>query len=122
MSGRRTTLVWRRCGCGNCGERFLEDHPEFEGRLTRRLARRLVADARVMTIAAAARRHKLSWHVVMALVRSWAELVAEHRRSRRYRVLFDAAAAGRRVLVPGRSPSPDRSREFVSGGDECILV
>lgn len=90
VSGRRTTLVWlrRRLSCGSCGERFLEDHPEFEGRMTRRLARRLVADARVMTIAAAARRHKLSWHVVMALVRSWSELVAEHRRSRRCRVLL----------------------------------
>ena len=86
VSGRATTLVWmrRRFSCGNCGERFLEDHCEFEGRLTRRLARRLVADAKVMTVAAAARRHKLSWHVVMALVRSWADLVAEHRRGRRY--------------------------------------
>lgn len=28
VSGRRTTLVCRRrrFGCGNCGERFLEDH------------------------------------------------------------------------------------------------
>ncbi len=90
VSGRRTTLVWmrRRLSCGNCGERFLEDHPEFVGRLTRRLARRLVADARVMPISAAARRHALSWHLVMALVRSWADLVAEHRRSRRCRVLL----------------------------------
>ena len=50
----------RRLSWGNCGERFLEDHPEFEGRLTRR--------------------HGLSWHLVMALVRSWSDLVAEHRR------------------------------------------
>ena len=57
VSGRRTTLVWMRwrLSCGNCGERFLEDHPEFEGRLTRRLARRLVADTKVMTVSAAAR-------------------------------------------------------------------
>lgn len=90
MSGRPTTLVWmrRRFACGNCGERFLEDHPEFEGRLTRHLAQRLVADARVMTVAAVAQRHKLNWHVVMALVRSWSDRLVEHRRSRRCRVLL----------------------------------
>ena len=89
VSGRRTTLVWvrRRLGCGNCGERFLEDHHAFEGRLTARLAGRLVADVKVMTVAAAAR-HKLSWHVVMTLVRCWSDLVAEHCRSRRCRVLL----------------------------------
>ena len=90
VSGRRTTLVWmrRRLSCGNCGERSLEDHPEFEGRMTRRLARCLVADARVMPISAAARRHGLGWHLVMALVKSWSDLVAEHRRGRRCRVLL----------------------------------
>ena len=47
VSGRRTTLVWRRrrMVCGNCGSRFLEDHPAFEGALTARLSRRVVADA-----------------------------------------------------------------------------
>ena len=45
VSGRRTTLVWRRrrFECGNCGERHLEDHDQFEAGLTRRFARRLVA-------------------------------------------------------------------------------
>ena len=44
VSGRRTTLVWRRrrFECGNCGERHLEDHAQFAGGLTRRFARRLV--------------------------------------------------------------------------------
>ena len=44
VSGRRTTLVWRRrrFECGNCGERHLEDHDQFAGGLTRRFARRLV--------------------------------------------------------------------------------
>ena len=62
VSGRRTTLVWmrRRFGCGNCGERFLEDHLEFDGRLTRRLAHRLVADAQQMPIRAVVRRHGVS--------------------------------------------------------------
>ena len=62
VSGRRTTLVWlrRRFVCDNCSTRHLEDHPEFENKLTRRLSRRLVADARVMTLRAAARRHDLS--------------------------------------------------------------
>ena len=61
VSGRRTTLVWlrRRFVCDNCSTRHLEDHPEFENKLTRRLSRRLVADARVMTLRAAARRHGL---------------------------------------------------------------
>ena len=37
---RAVTLVWlrRRFVCGNCGERHLEEHSEFEGNLTRRLA------------------------------------------------------------------------------------
>ncbi len=88
VSGRRMTLVWRRrrfC-CGGCEHRWLEDHPEFDGRLARRLARRLVSDAEVMTVAAVARRHALGWHLVMALVRAWSGLVAEHRRTRRCRV------------------------------------
>ena len=48
VSGRRTTLVWRRrrFWCGNCGERHLEDHAQFQAGLTRRFARRLVQDAR----------------------------------------------------------------------------
>ena len=89
VSGRRTTLVWlrRRFVCDNCGTRHLEDHPEFENKLTRRLSRRLVADARVMTLRAAARRHGLGWHLINGVVKAWAGCVAEHRRSRRCRVL-----------------------------------
>ena len=47
VSGRRTTLVWRRLRfcCGNCGECHLEDHNRFESGLIRRFARRLVQDA-----------------------------------------------------------------------------
>ena len=90
VSGRRTTLVWvrRRLVCGGCDSRWLEEHPEFDGRLTRRLAQRLVADAQVMTIRAVVRRHGVSWPSVNALVRAWSGLVAEHRRSRRCRVLL----------------------------------
>jgi transposase len=90
VSGRRTTLVWirRRFVCGNCDERHLEIHPEFEGGLTRRLARGLVADAKVMSIRAVVRRHGLDWHLIQALVTSWSATVAEHRRSRRCRVLL----------------------------------
>ena len=74
VSGRRTTLVWRRRRfvCDNCGSRHLEDHPEFEGRLTRRL----VADARVMTLRAAARRHGLSWHLINGVVKAWSAALA----------------------------------------------
>ena len=52
VSGRRTILVWRRrrfC-CDNCGERHLEDHDQFGAGLTRRFARRLVADGWVMSM------------------------------------------------------------------------
>ncbi len=106
VSGRPTTLVWlrRRFVCGNCGERHLETHQEFEGRLTRRLARALVADAKVMSIRAVCRRHGLHWALVMRLVSEWAGLVAAHRRSQRCRVLLvDETAMGRRhryVTVP----------------------
>ncbi|MCA1704221.1 MAG: transposase family protein [Actinobacteria bacterium] len=45
--GRPTTLVWlqRRFECTACGERHTEEHPEIEGKLTRRLARELVRDS-----------------------------------------------------------------------------
>ena len=90
VSGRRTLLVWsrRRMVCDNCDSRFLEDHPAFEGALTGRLARRVVADAKVMTFSAAARRHGVHWHAVRAVVDVWSALVAERRRSRRCSVLL----------------------------------
>ncbi len=90
VSGRRVTLVWirRRFSCANCDGRHLEDHGEFEGGLTRRLARQLVADAKVMSIRAVVRRHGLDWHLIQALVTAWSTLVAEHRRSQRCRVLL----------------------------------
>ena len=68
VSGRCTLLVWsrRRMVCSNCASRFLEEHPAFEGALTARLARRVVADAKVMTFSAAARRHGVHWHAVRA--------------------------------------------------------
>ena len=90
VSGRPVTLVWdrRRLVCVRCGRRFVEDHPAFEGSITARLARRLVADARAMTVNAAARRHGLSWRLVNALVVAWAGLVADRRRRRRCRVLL----------------------------------
>ena len=89
VSGRETVLLWRRrrWRCENCGERHLEDHPEFEGKLTRRLARRLAVDARVMPVATAARRCGVGWHLVNDLVKVWAALVGDHRRRRRRRVL-----------------------------------
>ena len=72
MSGRRTTLVWRRrrFECSNCGERHLEDHTQFQGGLTRRFARRLVNDATVMSIRAVGRHHGVGWHRIMGLVRA----------------------------------------------------
>ena len=90
VSGRRTTLVWRRrrFECGNCGERHLEDHAEFQAGLTRRFARRLVKDATVMSIRAVARHHGVGWHRIMGLVRAHSERVAQRRRARPCRVLL----------------------------------
>ena len=58
VSGRPVTLIWerRRLVCEPCGSRFSEGHQGFEGRVTARLARRLVKDARAMTVNAAAKR------------------------------------------------------------------
>ena len=90
IGDREVTLVWqrRRFVCGRCDQRHLEEHPEFEGKLTRRLARQLVADVGVMSVSAVARREGVSWHKVMGLVSSWAERVAEHRRRQRCRILL----------------------------------
>ena len=105
MSGRGTTLVWRRrrfC-CGNCGERHLEDHTQFQGGLTRRFARRLVADATVMSIRAASRHHGVGWHRIMRLVSAEAARVAERRRARPSRVLLVDETSIRRRALRGRS-------------------
>ena len=90
ISGRPVILVWerRRLVCEPCATRFAEGRPVFEGRVTARPARRLVADARALTVNAAAKRHGLSWKLADALVVAWAGLVADRRRSRRCRVLL----------------------------------
>ena len=128
VSGRPVTLIWerRRMVCEPCGRRFCEGHPAFEGRLTARLARRVVADARAMTVNAAARRHRLGWDVVNSLVVAWAGLVGEHRRRRRCRVLLvDETSIRRRhryvtVLVNGDTGEvlamvPHRNARALSG-------
>ena len=90
VSGRPVTLVWkrRRMVCDVCDRRFVEAHRAFEGSVTARLARRMVADARAMPVNTVARRHGVSWGLVNALVVAWAGLVADHRRRRRCRVLL----------------------------------
>ncbi|WP_420444271.1 ISL3 family transposase [Candidatus Poriferisodalis sp.] len=129
VSGRATTLVFeqRRMVCGVCGgRRFAEDHPAFEGRVTARLARRLVGDARAMTVNAAARRHGLSWRLADALVVAWAGLVADHRRRQRCRVLLVEGTSIRKrhryvtVLVNGDTGEvfamvPHRNTQALSG-------
>ena len=91
VSGRPVTLVWSRwrLACEGCGRRFLENHPVFEGSLTARLARRIVADAQVMTLASAVRRHQVGSHMINALGwGAWAAIVGERRRAERCRVLL----------------------------------
>ena len=128
VSGRETVLLWRRrrWRCDNCGERHLESHPEFEGRLTRRLARGLVADAAVMPVSAAARRAGVGWHLVNDLVLAWAARVGDRRRRKPCRVLLvDETSMRRRhryvtVIVNGDDGElldmvPHRSAEALSG-------
>jgi transposase len=90
FGGRATTLIWRRRRfvCDNCGERHLEEHPEFEGNVTARLARSLERDARCMSIREVCRRSGFSWHFIMGLVRAAAERALTHRRRLRCRVLL----------------------------------
>jgi transposase len=87
---RPTTLLWlrRRFECTSCGERHTETHPAIEGKVTARLARAIVKDARHLSIAEVGRRHGLSWHTVMALVRVWSERLAIRRRAAACRVLL----------------------------------
>jgi hypothetical protein len=62
--------------------------PEIEGKVTRRLTRWLVRDSKYLTIRELSRRHRLSWYVIMWLVRSWAAVVGARRRESRCRVLL----------------------------------
>ena len=90
VSGRPVTLVWmrRRMVCDNCGSRWLEDHDTFDGKVTVRLAKQLVADAQVMPIRAVARRHGVAWSVINSLVLVWSDLIAGRRRAARCSVLL----------------------------------
>ncbi len=112
--------------CEPCGRRFSECHPAFEGSVTARLARRLVADARAMTVNGAAKRHQVSWKLVNALVAAWAGLVAGRRRRRRCRLLLvDETSIRKRhryvtVLVNGDTGEvlamvPHRNAQALSG-------
>lgn len=87
---QKLNLIWlrRRFSCGNCGERHTETNPAITGRLTVRLARRIVTDARQLSIAEIARRYGLSWHMVMTLVREWSARLEAHRRKKPCRVLL----------------------------------
>ena len=90
VSSRRTTLVWlrQRFVCGRGDERHLEGHPEFEGGLTRRFVRRLVADARMMSIRAVSHHHGVGWHQnILGLVK-----------------VHSANSPGRLARYPGESP------------------
>jgi len=88
--GRPTVLMWmrRRFSCSNCGERHVEAHPEISGKVTRRLARQMVRDAKVMTIKAVAGRYGVSWWLAMRTVAVWSGQLEAHRRRRRCRVLL----------------------------------
>jgi transposase len=87
---QRVTLIWlrRRFCCTNCGERHSETHPAIKGKMTARLARAIVTDARHLSITEIGRRYGFAWHTVMMLVRERSQHLAEHRRKKRCRVLL----------------------------------
>ena len=133
-SGRCVTLRWRRRRFVwvVCGERHLETHREFDGKLTRRLARRLVVDAQQMSLRAVARTHGVGWGLIMGHVGVWASLIGDRRRSQRCGVLLvDETSMRRRHryvtvivngeggqvldMLPGRSEASG-SRFFAAGG------
>ncbi len=88
--GRPTVLVWvrRLFVCGNCDQRHTESHPEMWGRVTRRLALRMVRDAQGVSIKAVAARYQVSWWLKMRTVRVWSGEIEARRRRRRCRVLL----------------------------------
>jgi transposase len=90
VSGRPTTLVWhrRRFRCRRCATTTTECHPFIVEGMTQRLARAVTRDVRDATVAAVARRYRLSWHRVMGLVLAEGRLLARHRRRRPCRVLL----------------------------------
>jgi transposase len=87
---QKVTLIWlrRRFQCDNCSERHTETHPALEARMTTRLARAMVNDARQLSITEIGRRYDFAWHTVMALVRQWSQRIGDNRRKRRCRVLL----------------------------------
>ena len=134
VSGRCVTLRWRRRRFVwvGCGERQLEAHREFDGKLTRRLARRLVVDAQQMSLRAVARTHGVGWGLIMGHVSAWSRLIGDRRRSQRCRVLLvDETSMRRRHryvtvivngeggqvldMLPGRSEA-SLSRFFAAPG------
>jgi transposase len=87
---QKVTLIWlrRRFECDDCGERHTETHPAIEGKMTTRLGRAIVTDARHLSITEIGRRYGLAWHTVMTLVKSWSQRLKDHRRKKRCRVLL----------------------------------
>lgn len=100
FGGRPTTLVWhrRRFACRRCATTTTEAHPQVTGHLTNRLRAGLVAEVRDSTVAATARRHRLGWHQVMAVVADYAVIVS----SRRRRVACRVLAVDEKSLLKGR--------------------
>jgi transposase len=87
---QHVTLIWlrRRFQCTSCGERHTESHPAIEGKLTARVARQIVTDARHLSITEIGRRYGLSWHTVMTLVTQWSARLQARRRKRTCPVLL----------------------------------
>lgn len=87
---QKVTLIWlrRRFSCTRGGERHTESHPAIGNRVTTRLARAIVKDARHLSITEIGRRYGLSWSTVMALVREWSARLQARRHKKPCPVLL----------------------------------
>ena len=125
--GQETVLVWarRRFECEGCGRTHVERHADIAGRFTERMARRLVSDARVMSIRRVAEGAGVSWSTIMGLVRTAAEREAARRQRRRCRVLLiDETSVQRRhryvtVLADGET---NRTLAMLPGRSKAALA
>ena len=83
----------------------------------RRLAQALVADAEVMTLRAAARRHGVGWHRINAFVRASAEIAAARRQSARRQLTGVSAYANMLTTVSTQDAvGPIQGHNLSEGG------
>ena len=124
---RETVLIWvrRRFECDGCGGTHVERHTAFEGKFTARMVRRLVSDAREMSISKAADRAGVSWSVIMGLVKAAAEREGARRRGRACRVLLvdeTSLRRGRRYVTVVADGEANQTLAMLPGRSKATLA